>query len=443
MFKRILFTISLLTASLVAPALAGDLLPVKTDTGYDARLTGQWLSKGYGYVLDIAPDHLTVYHVAGKLCLKDPRDGEDPDGLFAQWQPHQARRISLTPGADETLYGFERIDGLPKACRSQIAWTSEQRFAFVTATLKAHLPDINHRVDWTSLETQVRRDHAHITNDAELWQALSIIYTALNDAHADLSNDDDTLTGGEAATIKCLPDEKAWLRAWRDGVLNDVLAGKGHHVGNQKIFWGRRGDVGYLAFMTMGGYSADDTVDDRTALDAVMDEALTAFQGARAVIIDVSNNRGGYDSISRAIASRFAAEPHLAYTKVPAATPNAKPQAFHIQPSHRIRYTGPVYVLTSDITVSAGETFVMAMDALPNVTTIGTKTRGALSDQLPKPLDNGWTFTLPAEIYTDSQGRKLEGIGLTPDQPLDINGGADPLKSHSQAVTGLIDGLNP
>ena len=41
-------------------------------------------------------------------------------------------------------------------------------------------------------------------------------------------------------------------------------------------------------------------------LDAALDQAIAAFRGARAVIVDVSNNRGGYDGLAQHIAGRFA-----------------------------------------------------------------------------------------------------------------------------------------
>ena len=143
-------------------------------------------------------------------------------------------------------------------------------------------------------------------------------------------------------------------------------------VANGRLFWGQVDGIGYLNVVTMGAFDADAAPDDVTALEAARDEALGAFQGARAVIVDVSNNRGGYDSVSLRLAGRFASERRLAYTKVGFGARDVAPQAFHVEPSPRVRYLGPVYLLTSDVTVSAGEVFTLALRALPNVRHVGT-----------------------------------------------------------------------
>jgi carboxyl-terminal processing protease len=172
-------------------------------------------------------------------------------------------------------------------------------------------------------------------------------------------------------------------------------------------------------------------------LDAALDEAFAAFVGAKAVIVDVSNNRGGYDTISQRVAARFAAQPRLAYSKVGVGA-KAPPQPVRVEPASRQGFTGPVYLVTSDITVSAGETFTLMMKALPNVKQVGGTTLGAFSDQLPKPLPNGWAFALPAELYKGSKGEDLEGRGLAPDTPMAVFPENDLMGGHAKAIQALI-----
>ena len=106
------------------------------------------------------------------------------------------------------------------------------------------------------------------------------------------------------------------------------------------------------------------------------------------------------------------------------------------------RFTGPVYVVTSDITVSAGETFSQMMTVLPNVTHAGTRTRGAFSDQSPVVLANCWRFAMPMELYVDPQGHPLEGRGLTPQVRIDLYPEGDLDHGHAKAVKALMRQLS-
>ena len=231
--------------------------------------------------------------------------------------------------------------------------------------------------------------------------------------------------------------EKAWLQAYREGILTQVLAGRGRQAANNRIFWGRNEDIGYLNLVTMGAFARNAAPDDPRPLDAVLDEAMAAFAGARAVIVDVSNNRGGYDTISQRVAARFAEQPVLAYSKVGVGA-KAPPQPVRVEPASGARFTGPVYLVTSDVTVSAGETFTLMMKALPNVKQVGGTTHGAFSDRLPKPLPNGWALALPAELYKGPKGEALEGRGLVPDAPMTILPDGDLAGGHAKAILELM-----
>ena len=78
--------------------------------------------------------------------------------------------------------------------------------------------------------------------------------------------------------------------------------------------------------------------------------------------------------VARALAGRFASERVVGYSKYAGDADEATPQAIFIEPSKGRRYTGPVYLLTSDYTLSAAEVFTMAMRELPNVTHVGQAT---------------------------------------------------------------------
>lgn len=422
--------------------------PTRDAAGYLADVTGVWRSPDYGLLAEIRRDGLSLYHEAGGLCLPDARDAEAQAEGFAVWSPVEGpvaeAVFAEVPGG--TPYLFEGASGVPAACHQKL--TPAQRFDFAVATLRQHYAGFAARhIDPEALLAEVRQAYPVIDTDDALWGALSRIFIRLNDPHSELhgviGGVEIELAAGEAPTLTAVGDaaaQKTWLAAYRDGILSGLLRGQGHHVGNNRLFWGVRDGVGYLNIVTMGAFDAKADPSDTQALEAILDEALTAFQGTRAVVVDVSNNRGGYDSVSRTIAARFYDQPRLAYQKRPwREGQTTTSTSVVIQPSSRVRYTGPVYVVTSDITVSAGEIFALAMRALPQVRLVGSTTRAALSDQIEKPLGEGWRFSLSGELYTNPQGEVPEGRGIVPDTPWSVFEG----RGHAANLAAFIDGLKP
>ena len=184
---------------------------------------------------------------------------------------------------------------------------------------------------------------------------------------------------------------------------------------------------------------ANDDGDNAAALGEVLDDALALFKRTRAVIVDVSINDGGQDRLARQIAARFTEKRTLAYSKYAGDDLGARPQAIHVVPSDQPRYTGPVYLLTSNVTVSAAEIFTVAMRALPNVTHVGQTTRGSLSDVLMKRLPNGWTVTLSNEVYLDVTGKAWEGLGIPPHTPIQVFAQSESMAAPLQAIRFVVD----
>ncbi len=369
----------------------------------------------------------TLFHAAGPYCYRDPQADAVSDDTFRLVTVVRRDRIAFAEAPGETRYVFDRIAKLPYACLIEQRWVPAKIGRLVATTFADFYPGFGRRGRTReSLVTGIATLPAD-AEDAVLYSRLIPALRALDDAHvglkATVNGEQFSFEGGEAPSIlaarrdAALGDdpaarEKAWSRRYREGVVA-LLDGGGHQVANRRILWGRIGRVGYLNIVTIGGFASEGASHDVAALDKALDEALAAFRGLPGVIVDVSNNRGGYDAIGLRIAGRFADRRTFAFDKRPVGA-TVPYQSFHVEPSARVRYLGPVTLLTSDVTVSAGETFTLAMRSLPNVRHVGGKTRGALSDQLTKPLPNGWTLTLPAETYRAPDGGLYEGVGITP-----------------------------
>lgn len=433
--------------ALSTPAMAeSPFWPVQPKGGsVAAELRGAWKSRGYGWIVQFGPDGAQLFQTAGEACYPDPRREPDPDGVLNQWRPEGQGAISLTGDPDGTRYMFDRLPNVPNACISAAGWTPDRIVAFAADTFTELYPRPG--IDWKARKAAGLAKVSPTATEFQLWTALSDLLAGLDDPHVELHGMVDgarrDLEPGDAPTLMrvraadAAGDEKAWLQAYRDGILTQVLQGKGRQAGNNRVFWGRVDDIGYLNLVTMGAFARNAAPDDPRPLDAILDEAMAAFAGAKAVIVDVSNNRGGYDTISARVAGRFADASHLAYSKVGVGA-KAPLQPVRVEPASGARFTGPVYLVTSDVTVSAGETFTLMMKALPNVKQVGGTTRGAFSDQMPKPLPNGWALGLPVEVYKGPKGEDLEGRGLAPDTPMavfpenDLNGG------HAKVIQALM-----
>ena len=417
----------LLLAAAAAPATAmSDWTPIEQAVATPA-FGGIWKSKGYGYLLVIDGGRAQLFHHAGRYCYPEPGAVVKRDGLqLVRRASHTELATTAAPG--ETRYLFQRTAALPADCAASRHRSREEIARIVASTFGELYPAFGRRGrNRSRLSAALTGGGDNIADDAQLHAQLVDALRTLEDAHvgltATLDGKDRSFEGGEAPTLEAVHvdarfgmtpalREREWSRRYRQGLVA-LLDRGGHHVANRRVLWGRIGQVGYINIVTMGGFADDDEGDDRSvaALDAALDDALADFANLPAVIVDVTNNRGGHDGIGLRIAGRFADRPRLAYSKRGFGG-RARWQAFDVVPSSRGRYLGPVALLTSDITVSAAETFTLAMRALPNVTQVGARTRGALSDQLAKPLPNGWTLTLPAETYLDQSGRDLEGIGI-------------------------------
>jgi carboxyl-terminal processing protease len=359
-------------------------------------------------------------------------------------------------------YQLDRIAVLPQACSTPPEDTPAGNFETFAANMAAHYAFFDlHGVDWVA-ETQAARARIRADmTDEELFEVLAHMLRNIKDGHLSLiaeidgarrvfeANDGATQIALQQAAIAAGEEQRPRVRAWRshywqDDIAAGLLNGQGVMAGNDFIQYGIvSGDIGYIAALTVGGYAERDFSDplgDAVVLDTIMEDALARFEVAnvKAVIIDLSIHFGGYDFIARSIAQRFAAAPVFAYAKSPADAARAYSTRISLEPAQGRTFTGPVYVLTSDVTVSGGEVLTMCLRALPNVTHVGAPTRGALSDILGVPLPNGWTLTMSNEVYTDEVGVLWEGRGIEPEIALDVFPSDDPINGHAAAMRSLI-----
>ncbi|MEZ5961372.1 MAG: S41 family peptidase [Hyphomonadaceae bacterium] len=426
----------------VAPApISGILDP----TSLPPELNGVWRSNGYGEIVAIADGGFELFNATPVLCIPF---GED-DSTFLEFMDQfsltpDGRSLTVRATAEPYPYQLERIAAVPAECASPPPNTPVGNFDAFVSFMGAHYGFFElYGVDWGREVATARAQLRPHMSDADLFALLTSMLRNIEDGHLSLAgefngtrhvfeaNDGRTQRAIEQAEAARTLTPRDALRAWRlayweQDISQSILGGAGVMAGNDFIQYGIiGGDIGYIALYTVGGYASrqfDDPGGDLIVLDAAMEDALARFEaaGVRGVILDLSINLGGYDFISRAVAGRFASSDTLAYSKSPADAASPYSHEAFVHPAEGRRFTGQVYVLTSDVTVSGGETLTLALRSLPNVTHAGAATRGALSDVLAKTLPNGWVVTISNEAYRDHHGVLWEGRGITPELPLEV-----------------------
>jgi carboxyl-terminal processing protease len=427
-------------------------------------LNGIWMSDGYGMIAEVQDGRARAYQFAGDVCVPEGRRWERLssflDGIDIELQPDGETVLIAAPFAKHRIRA-NRIAALPAACLNPPADTPMGNFEAFAAFFEQNYAFFDlYGVDWQARVDAVRSEMRPDMSDGDLFQVMAQMMAPLRDGHLELNGRDGrrdlTFEPNVGRTHRALmaaaerngrsrDDEvDAFHEAfWRGNVQERILRGEGEFAGNKRIQYGIvDGDVGYIALVTLAGYSRGRPNPERDlrVVNDVMEEALLGFQqaGVRAVIIDLSVNYGGFDFVSRAIAERFAAERTHAYTKYAGDAENPIRTRVVLNPSQGTRFEGPVFVMTSNITVSAGEILTMALRALPNVTHVGELTRGALSDVLDRTLPNGWELSLSNEVYLDSSGAAWEGRGIQPEWKMQVFPDGDPTTGHWTAIQRLL-----
>jgi carboxyl-terminal processing protease len=420
------------------PLAPDEYLPIQTDEVFHPNMRGIWKARGYGYVFEVSENQLHWYSHTTHQSWEHTPD-EPLDMMFAVQQPSGRRYIKPYP--TESAYILEPLDALPARFTEPPAAGPSATLDRIDETMSELYPFFEARqFDWLQRMAAARSAINDDTTESELFAVVERLFEGLDDGHTSVSAEID---GESRTTSDAMSSIRAALEAdfaskqetieradyfggWSDrlfaGIKDRLLHGEGKTAFGENIMWGKvTPQGGYLLVRGMANFGDDDQlVDGLKRLHQQLRRIFASFAECEAVIIDVSFNMGGYHSYAMAFASHIADRERYALCKYPQGHPDLL-QKFHVVPYCDKRgtvqtFTKPVYVVTTDATVSAGEEFVLAARAFPHVKIVGVPTQGMLSDILEKPLPNGWTLGMSNEIFLDHLGQCHEVTGI----PVDI-----------------------
>jgi hypothetical protein len=266
------------------------------------------------------------------------------------------------------------------------------------------------KVNWDSVYTAIKPQTANIT-DRQLFYLLSGVVIKLNDMHVNLNS-----SYGSAS----------WI-GWGHGkypsskLINPCKYFKCGTFLNTKVFeYGDFKDIniGYIIIYTFSGVISGGTnlYDERYYF---IDKILQELKSKDGIIIDVRWNTGGNATNAETVASRFADKKRLAFRNRTKNGPNRNDFSdwvnYYIEPKGSYQFTKPVVVLTSRLTSSSAEDYVMYMKEFPNVTIVGDTTGGGTGSPVFRELPNGWSYRISTAYAETADNKIVDGYGIVPD----------------------------
>ena len=173
------------------------------------------------------------------------------------------------------------------------------------------------------------------------------------------------------------------------------------------VAWGRmlEDGIGLVAIENFDGRCAQETI-------AAIEELLS--QGARALILDVRNNPGGYKSELCKILDYLLPEGPLFRSEY-------YDGVVQVDESDEKCLDIPMAVLVNRESISAAEFFAAALAEYEAATVVGQQTIGKGYFQNAYELSDGSAVGLSVGRYTTPNGVNLDGVGIAPDVEVQVD----------------------
>jgi len=398
-----------------------------------------WQTQGYGYILEVKGNELIFYDITEKYCLiNQVESGEYPSS-----------NISVVQGRGELNWGaihpvpLTRLETLPELCQHDLLASIDDKgykfsapltFDVFWSTFAEHFAfsqEINW--NWNAKYLEWKKKVAAQMSEEQLAQVFSLLLTELGDAHARLESREGSPLAGHNIKWEAFRNNKIEipfvaqdefsspyafhmdLNKKQTEIISSYFTKdvKPQRLNRSFLFGQLPKDISYLSIDDMSGFTEQDTVaSDLMVVDKVMKKISPMLDKSQGLVIDLRWNAGGYDLVSNRILSYLIDSPlYIGSKSIKLKSGFSQPRGIVVPPSISKPYLGPIVVLTSGLTMSAGEIFLMGLAARDNVSIIGEASNGGLSDSLPKQLPNGWTFALSNERYLDADGKNHEYSG--------------------------------
>jgi carboxyl-terminal processing protease len=159
-------------------------------------------------------------------------------------------------------------------------------------------------------------------------------------------------------------------------------------------------------------------------INAPVETAIDRFRGADGLVVDLRGNAGGLAEMMRGIAGHVLDEPRVLgrmQTRTAALEFAANPRRSRSDGRTVEPFAGPVAILVDELTGSTSECFAGGLQDLGRARVFGRRTMGQALPAVTKGLPSGDTLMYVLGDFVTSTGRRLEGAGVVPDEPLRLD----------------------
>jgi len=398
---------------------------------------GLWMADGYGLFFQLDATGLRVYETTSISCAysqtRPPLAARSSSSTLAFSSGNSITTVSRTD--DPSVWRLHmdwaasdiilrRTDKLPEICARSATNSPQENYAIFWQTFAEQYAFFTLRkVGWNETDRKFRPRVSGTTSPVELFQIFRQMIEPLEDTHTSIEATDikQEFTGWRQD-----PGHRSdadWSKA-ASVIDSNYAHGSLHSYCKGRIQFGTlSSSIGYLRLTTFYDYADGSYADELRCLQDSLDSMFETAGKLNGLVIDVRLNHGGDDPLGLEIASRLTDKKYLAYAKaarndtsIDAPLHFTEKQPVWVVPSAKPGFKGKVALLIGPDTVSAGETFTMAlMGREPHVVRVGLNTQGVFSDVLHRSLPNGWYFELPNEVYYTADGKALDAVGVPPD----------------------------
>ena len=173
------------------------------------------------------------------------------------------------------------------------------------------------------------------------------------------------------------------------------------------------GNVGYLDIRFFG---------PPEGVAPAYEAAMQLLQGSDALVIDLRANGGGDPAAVAQLASHLFAKGDVRHINSIYNRLEDRTREFWTNQSVETRFTGPLFVLTSDYTFSGGEEFAYDIQTQKRGTLVGETTGGGANPGMMVPLGHGFAAFIPTgRAVNPVTGTNWEHVGVVPEVAVDAD----------------------